>query len=728
METVIIAEKAELADAIAGYFGVTSKERGVIHCGKHTILYSSGHILELCDPEDYNPEHTKWNLDHLPIVNVPWRYKVIKGKEAQYKKICDYLNKASSIIHAGDPDSEGQLLVDEILHHQKINKPVQRVLINDLNPRIVERSFSQLKDNRDFIGLSNAALSRSVGDQLYGYNLTRLYTLLAQKKGYTGTLSVGRVQTPILGLIVARDRLIEGHEKHFYYVIKGEFSIDGITFTGTYQVKENDPKDEKGRLDSKDAATAISEASSGKPARVTSAETKEKREHPPLPYDLLGLQSDAYRKFGLNSKKTLEITQRLREKKLITYNRTDCRYLSEEQHQDAPIVLKTIEDNCPMLGKAAAAADPTIKSKAFNSSKVTAHHGIVPAEGRYAVDTLPNDEKQIYLLIARQYIAQFWPVKVSEVTTVTTQIDNTEHEFKATSTTVISLGWGRLYTNDTDNDEINDTGEEASNNDLRSIARSQTGQCVSAVVHDKETKPPKHYTEATLLKDLRRVAKYVTDPKIAALLLDKDKDSKEEQGGIGTPATRHTFIETLKDRGYITEKKGYLISTELGREFHDVLPSMATGPDMTALWYEQQKQIEQQQMTIDDFIQSLVNQVSSHIEDMKANGLALKANTGPSCPKCEPGHLCRRKGAKGFFWGCTEYPACDATYPDKAGKPNLTPAKSGKETEFKCGECGSALVKRPAKKRGKFWFGCSGYPGCKSTYLEKAGKPVYKQH
>lgn len=731
MERLFIAEKDELANAIADVLGVTKKERGIIYCGNDAIVSTGGHALELYAPEDYNPEHERWNLEHLPIVNIPWKYKVIASKKQKYKLICDCIKQAKIIVHAGDTDPEGQLLVDEILAHQNVTKPVKRILINDNNPRIVRRSLDNMRDNKEFSGLSSAALSRSVGDQLYGFNLTRLYTLMAQAIGGTEVLSVGRVQTPILGLIVARDRLIESHQKQYYYLLKAGFDVSGVQFQALYQTKESDAVDDKGRLTEKSEAEALALECESKRSEIKSVSTKEKRESPPLPYDLLGLQSDAYRKFGHNSKKTLDLTQRLRQKKLITYNRTDCRYLSDEQHEDAPIVLSAITDNAPALAGAASAADTSIKGKAFDSSKVTAHHGIVPGEGRYDIADLPADEQQIYLLIARQYIAQFWPAKVSSITTVILETEGSGHRFKATATTIVDPGWSRLYKNDSDNEDIAEsTQEDDTNANLQKLATDQSGQCVTTTIDNKETKPPSHYTESTLLKDLRRVAKYVKDKKIAALLLEKDKDSKEEQGGIGTPATRHTYIDTLKNRGFISDQKGKLISTDLGRDFHDTLPSMATQPDMTALWYEQQKHIESLDMTLDSFLEGLVAQVSDHIETVKSEGIELKISKAPQCYQCKIGFLRLRKGKNGKFWACLRYPECNATYPDKSGKPDFTPKPKAVLSEHPCKKCGKPLVLRKSKpKKGKkaaAFFGCSGYPDCKTTYFEKNGKPNYE--
>lgn len=627
MNKLFIAEKHDVAKAIADVLGITGKGGGYYECGDSSVTWCAGHMLELCTPEDYNEKHGKWVLKDLPIVNIPWQYKVIRGRGKQLKVIQSLMKQAATIVHAGDTDGEGQLLVDIILKYYHIDKPVKRILINDNNPKIIRRALDNLRDNREFFGLSQSALARSVGDQLYGFNMTRLYTLKVREKGAQGVYSVGRVQTPILGLIVNRDRAIAAHSKHFYYLLKGVFRFDTLTFSALCQAPDDAPTDDKGRVTDSDYLQVVATACTKQPAVIRNADTRGKIEHPPLPYDLLDLQADAFRKFGIKPDKTLALTQRLREKRLITYNRSDCRYLSDEQHDDAPAVLATIARNAPMLAHHSQQADTSIKARCFNSDHVTAHHAIIPTEGRGDIAALSEHEKQLYLLIARAYIAQFWPLKKSNVTTV--MVGCGGHTFKATYTAVIEAGWSQLYKNDTDNDDVHTkASDDASKDNLSVLHKDDQGQCLSADAEQKETKPPKHYTMATLLKDLKHVAKYVKDPKIAQLLRDKDKDKKGEQGGIGTPATRDSFIVKLQERGYIEEKGKHLLSTRLGQAFYDALPEMATQPDMTALWHAQQKDIEAGALATEDFLHALVEDITAHVDEISPGELAIQVEGG----------------------------------------------------------------------------------------------------
>ncbi|MDR0867387.1 MAG: hypothetical protein LBP75_02790 [Planctomycetota bacterium] len=371
---LFIAEKPELARAIADGLGGGKKNQsiGAYECGDDRVTWCYGHMLALCPPEEYDAKYAKWHLADLPFAFIPWRKKAddsgVDSDDANEKRFAEsrlqqldnvlaLIKKADSIVHAGDPDAEGQLLVDEILGRASMasiadSKPVKRVLINDNTPAVVKKSLANLRDNAEFAGLSAAAEARQVGDQLYGFNMTRLYTLTALQAGYAGgTLSVGRVQTPILGLVVRRDREHAGHNKAFYYTVTGDFAVDklgaatalrtatALKFPATYQVADGDAKDEKGRFADEAQANAIVAEVKGKAAQITTAETAEKQLPAPLPYNLLKLQTAAARLYKMKPDTVKDITQTLREKHhLITYNRSDCQYLSEEQHADAPAV------------------------------------------------------------------------------------------------------------------------------------------------------------------------------------------------------------------------------------------------------------------------------------------------------------------------------------------------------------------------------------------------------
>ncbi len=684
-----IAEKHDVAKAIADVLGVTKRGEGHYICGEDKITWCAGHMLELCAPEDYDEKFKRWSLDHLPLVFIPWKYKVINGRAKQLKIIKDLLKEATTVVHAGDSDDEGQLLVDEILTYYKVKLPTRRLLINDNNPKIIKRALETMRDNKEFFGLYQSALARSVADQLYGFNMTRLYTLKAQANGSSGTLSVGRVQTPILGLIVNRDRLIRNHTKEFYYVVNGTFLFSGQSFIASHIPGDDAPVGDNNKISDRNYAENIKHKCVAHTTVVTKYSKGHENKQAPLPYDLLELQVDASRKFGLDPDVVLKITQSLRENhKLITYNRSDCRYLSEEQHADAPNVLAAIRKNANHLSAACDHADSNKKGRAFNSSNVTAHHAIVPTEAEKDIAELTENERKIYLLIARAYIAQFWPERTLEVTKVLLSCEG--ESFSASHTKVVAEGWKQLYTNDADNQEIDDEAADDNTAQIPPLSENDNGQCTSCSIAEKETAPAKHYTMATLLKDLKRVSKYVKDPAIKKLLIDKDKDKKGESGGIGTPATRDSFITKLREREFIVKKGVNLLATPLGESFYDALPQSATQPDLTALWHQQQKDIAAGISTVDAFLQELVRTIASHVTTVK--GSELK-------------------------------PLAGSAQPEK--KQAVT------TSEFLCEQCGKQLIRRSRKQQSgdksapTYWYGCSGYPACKQTYNEANNKPTY---
>ena len=716
---LFIAEKPELGRAIAEGLGGGRTEQGSIRCGEDVVTWCFGHLLTLTDPEDHDPSNKRWSLEQLPM-RWPVEHKPIADKKSQVALIKKLSKKATEIVHAGDPDDEGQLLVDELLAFIGNKKPVKRVLINDMNPKIVRRALSSLRDNEEFYGLYQSALARSVSDQHYGYNLTRAYTLAGRATGGDSVLSVGRVQTPVLGLVVRRDRAHEDHTSSKYWSINGQFLGEGGSFQAKYQPSDDAPVDDKGRVNDSIFAQQVVVDTNDCHADVIDLKTENKTTPPPLPYNLLNLQIDANRKFGFSPDQTLKATQALREKhRLITYNRSDCQYLSDEQHGDAGAVLSAISQTARMLTKGATNADPSVKGRVFNSKNVSAHHAIIPTETIGDLSKLSDAESKLYLLVSRAYVAQFHPHYAYKETTVKLEVNG--HKFHAKSHVQVEEGWKELYRNDKREDDESDDSTATS---LEWVSSISLIRCVESSADEKITKPPKRYTIATLLKDLAQVSKYVQDPRIKALLKAKDAEKKGEHGGIGTPATRSAIIKQLLDRGFITEKGKSVLSTDLGRSFHDKLPESATTPDMTALWHEQQDMIRSGVMSCDEFVDEVAEYVANQVRAVKASvpkGAApIKKSvqgSGITCPICDEGELVKRKGKKGNFWGCNRYPDCKKTCPDAKGKPNLTAkAKPTVEvsTDKLCSQCGKGMVKRESKKvKGTFWWGCSGFPKCK---------------
>lgn len=717
---LFIAEKPELAKAITtGLDGTVQREDGYFKVGDNIVTWAYGHILGLADPEDYDNKFKSWKVEDLPF-NIDinsFKYIPKDSSKKQLKLIVDLINSkdVKSIVNAGDNDEEGQILVDEILAYANNKKIVERVLISDLTEKGVKKALQEIKSNDLFKGLSDSGFSRSQADWLVGLNLTRAYTTLAQAKGYQGVLSVGRVQTPILGLIVARDKEHESHKGSFYYTVKGSFSSSNIIFNANLKLDE--------KITDEDEANKVLNNCKGALGVVLKAINEPKRTNPPLPYNLLDLQAECSKKFGYKPDKTLEITQSLREKhKLITYNRSDCSYLPENLFAEAPATLESIKANLVDFKDFIDGANSSIKSSAWNDENVTAHHGIIPTSQKVKIEDLSKDELNVYTLIARKFVAQFYEPKEYIHTQI--EISIKDNIFTTSSKRTTKQGFEVLFKGELEDDE----NEELENNtNLENISQNVQAICNDINISKEKTKPKPYYTMATLLKDLTSVAKYIKDPEIKKLLVEKDKDKKGENGGIGTPATRSNHIKTLFDRGYIIEDKKAIKSTDTGRKLIELSPDSLTAPDMTALWFEQQKEIQDGKLSKDEFLNNVEEYIKIEIDKIKSSNKFEALVDGIKCPTCEVGVLRKIKNKEGkFFWGCSNYQGdCKTAFPDDKGKPLIL-----KPSGHKCPDCKDGdLIKRKTVKDKKtsYWWGCSNYSkGCKYTTFDEKGKPKKK--
>ncbi|EDK4039556.1 DNA topoisomerase III [Escherichia coli] len=710
---LFIAEKPAVAnDIVKALGGNFTRHDGWFESDNAIVTNCFGHIIESQPPENYNPEYKAWKVETLPLRLYPVKYQPVESAEKQVKTIIELIRRAdvTEIIHAGDPDDEGQLLVDEVLEYAGNTKPVKRVLINDNTLPAVKKALANPKNNRDFRGLYLKALARSVADAIYGLSMTRAYTIPAKTKGYKGVLSVGRVQTPVLGLIVNRTRANKNHKSSFYYTMTGHFQRGADVIRANWKPGEFAPLTDRKLLD-KTWANGTATSLAGKPATVEAAATDDKKTAAPLPFNLVRLQQYMNKKFKMTAQKTLDITQQLREKyKAITYNRSDCSYLSDEQFSEAPQIidaLKSVFDQ-PMD------IDTTRKSKAFNSAKVTAHTAIIPTVSVPDVNALSTDERNVYLAIAQHYLVQFMPEKAYQEVSVAIQCGDESFYARARKTT--DSGFEAFLGVENAGDDEAEVENDDSSFDL--LCKIRTGETVTTkevVVNEKKTTPPPLFTEATLLAALVRVADFVTDPVIKKLLKDKDRDKKDEHGGIGTPATRASILETLKKRNYITLEKGKLIPTDTGYALIDALPDIAVNPDMTALWAEKQTLIENGEMTVEQFVDELYNDLIPMISN--ANSAEIKVSpSAPSgqsqrlsspCPSCGKQIVIRPKS-----YSCT---GCEFKIWNEFSGKKITQAqaekliKSGKTDlikgfKKKSGGTYDAVLVLEDKKTGKLGF------------------------
>lgn len=545
---LFIAEKPELGRAIAeGLDGNYKNGEGHIQKGNNIVTWAFGHILELAKPEEYDEKYKLWKLEDLPLPIKEFKYLPKKESKKQLKIICDLIHndKITSIVNCGDADDEGQILVDEIIQYSKTSKPVFRVLINDLTPKAVKEEIAKIKPNADFKGMSERGFARSQADWIVGINLTRAYTIMARKNGYEGVLSVGRVQTPILSLIVNRDKEFENFKSIDYYSLLGDFKINNNTIKARLKTED--------KILDENLAKEIKESCENQNAKIN-LKIENKKEYPPLPYNLLVLQAECAKLFGFSPDKTLEITQNLREKhKAITYNRSDCQYLPETMFEQAPNILNIIKENLNSndeIQALIASSDLTIKSKAFNDANISAHYGIIPTQNKIS-SQLTQDELVVYNLIAKRFIIQFFHPREYQTTTINLEVN--QRIFTATQNKTTKSGFRSLWQN-IDSEEEQENNENDIN-DLSILKNGDIAKCSLIQIEKKQTKPRPYYTMTTLLKDLNSVAKYVSDERIKKLLIEKDKDKKGESGGIGTPATRSNHIKTLIEREYIEVSK-----------------------------------------------------------------------------------------------------------------------------------------------------------------------------
>ncbi|MBU2871104.1 DNA topoisomerase III [Colwellia sp. E2M01] len=613
-----IAEKPSLGRAIAAALPKPQKNHKthIELANGDVVSWCIGHILAQADPEDYDAELKKWRMENLPIVPEQWQLKPISRTRSQLTVLRGLVKKADEIIHAGDPDREGQLLVDEVIDYLKVAKTkkanIKRLLISDLNLAAVKRALNSLKPNSEFIPLSISALARSRADWLYGINLTRAYTLQGQKTGYHSVLSVGRVQTPLLGLVVRREQEIANFVSKPFYQVQAHIALnqdETIAFTAKWQPSENCKPycDEEGRVLVKSLAENVVKRIENQPASVDNLISDEKKQAAPLPFNLSQLQISAAKQFSMNAKLVLDVCQSLYEKhKLITYPRSDCQYLPKEQLKQAKGIVNTLAQSSLPCNKPAQDANTALVSKAWNDSKITAHHAIIPTEKSPENVSLNTFEKNIYLLIVRQYLIQFYPAYIYQQTKVTLLIAG--GKFISQAKTEKQLGWKALFPQSKKSQTVktNTQGKEQEvEQSLPPLTQGQVLHCQHGELVEKQTSPPQSFTDATLLAAMTGIARYVNDPEIKKVLKDTD--------GLGTDATRAGIIDLLFKRDFLKRQGKSIIATEVGVALINALPEMATLPDMTAQWEATLTAISEKKASYTSFMQPLTHTVTDMV-------------------------------------------------------------------------------------------------------------------
>lgn len=633
---LVIAEKPVLGKAIADALpGTATMKNGCIYKGDYIVTWVFGHMLSLKEPEDYDIGYKSWNINSLPIFFKDWQVKIGKdgnlnkgqiSKSQRVNQIGNLLKQADEVIHAGDPDDEGQLLIDELLRWFNYKGIVKRLDTANTTLVAMKKALSHMTDNKPHEPYGWSAYARSVADLMVGINMSRLFSCKNQT-----LLTIGRVQTPTLGLVVNRDLAIEGHHKQKYYTIACDINFNNDTVQADFIPAKTDSNLVDGHILSKEYAEQICNRLKRQTLKNINITKKIVYEAPPLPFNLVKLQTYCSGKFGYSPQQVLDITQSLRENhKAITYNRSDCQYLSEEHYKEAPVTMKAVIMNICYKPKS---LDMNLKSKCFDSSKISAHFAIIPTNQKVNLDKLSEAEKNVYLAICKYYIAQFMPKAKKEQTNLSIELGNGE-AIKAVSTVIIEQGYRSIF---------NEAEKDKASNLSKIPEGIYSGKITDTDIAEKETKPPSRYTKASLNEDMTCISKYVKDPKIKQLLLSKDEGKEGERGSIGTSATRSGIIESLVKRGFLREDGKKVISTALGRELYRILPDEIKKADMTAEWWSIQEEIQNGTVNYNKLIDSVYDTIKHIVANVdnypvvNSSIIAIKKKGGAvigKCPRC----------------------------------------------------------------------------------------------
>ncbi len=668
---VCIAEKPSVAKDIARILGATSAHNGYMEGNGYQVTWTFGHLCTLKEPNDYTDLWKHWSLSALPMIPPRFGIKLIDddGIKRQFAVIEKLMQSADSIVNCGDAGQEGELIQRWVMQKAGAKCPVKRLWISSMTDEAIREGFNKLKDQSEYQPLYIAGLSRAIGDWLLGMNATRLYTL---KYGQNRqVLSIGRVQTPTLALIVNRQKEIDSFEPEPYWVLATVYR--DTTFTAT-----------KGKFTTKEEGEAAFSTIADKPFTVTAVQKKNGTEAPPRLFDLTSLQVECNRKFSYSAETTLKIIQGLYERKLTTYPRVDTQYLSDDIYPKCPSILSGISKQYgplmqPLMGKKL-----TKSKRVFDTSKVTDHHAIIPTG--VPATSLTDLERNVYDLIARRFIAVFYPDCKFSTTTVLGNVEDIE--FKVNGKEILSPGWRAVYAqptsqtatptpNTTSEDDDHNKGDEERT--LPTFVKGESGPH-TPTLSEKWTTPPKYYTEATLLRAMETAGKFVEDETLRAAL---------KENGIGRPSSRAGIIETLFKRHYIRRERKNLVATATGIELIDIIhEELLKSCELTGIWEKRLRDIEHKKDDAADFINGLKQQVTEIVndvlrdntnrrvtiltdEDLKKKKKTTKKKTttakadnkktddsiiGTTCPICGKGTIIKGKTAYGCSnWrnGCT---------------------------------------------------------------------------
>lgn len=596
---VCITEKPSVAKDIAQILGAEHRHQGYYEGNGYQVTWTFGHLCTLKEPHDYTEQWRRWSLGSLPMIPQRFGIKLIddEGIKRQFNVIETLIQCADEVINCGDAGQEGELIQRWVMQKAKCNKPIKRLWISSLTDESIREGFKSLKPQIDFDSLYYAGLSRAIGDWVLGMNATRLYTLkYAQNRN---VLSIGRVQTPTLALIVSRQREIDNFTPEDYWEIKTIYR--NTTFNST-----------KGKYKSEEEANAVIEQIKSAPLCITSITTKKGKEAPPRLFDLTSLQVECNKKYSFSAEETLRYIQSLYEKKVTTYPRVDTTYLSDDIYPKIPGILEKLTPYMNFVQPILDGNKIPKSKKVFDNSKVTDHHAIIPTNVEPQRVPLTREEKLVYDLIARRFISVFYPDCEFSSTTVMAEINNAE--FKATGRQILKNGWRELYLKDKNNEEKND---DEGNLSMPQFTEGESGPHEPSLLK-KQTQPPKYFTEGTLLRAMETAGKLVEDDELREAM---------KENGIGRPSTRAAIIETLFKRQYIKKVKKNLQATQAGIALIDTInEELLKSAKLTGLWENKLRKIEKKEYSAADFINELKEMVGKIVMDV------LKDNSHNSIP------------------------------------------------------------------------------------------------
>ncbi|EPL0321209.1 DNA topoisomerase III [Pseudomonas aeruginosa] len=660
---LFLCEKPSQGKDIGRILGATQRGEGCLSGSGVTITWCIGHLVEAAAPEVYDAALKRWSLEQLPIIPQQWRVEVKPKTATQFKVVKALLAKATHLVIATDADREGELIARAIIDLCGYRGPIERLWLSALNDASIRTALGKLRPSSDTLPMYYSALARSRADWLVGMNLSRLFTLLGRQAGYDGVLSVGRVQTPTLKLVVDRDREIAAFKSAPFWAIDVSLSTEGQAFSAQW-VAPDGCTDDAGRcLQQPVAQQAALQIRVADNTQVVSVETERVREGPPLLFDLSTLQEVCSKQLGLDVQETLQIAQALYEThKATTYPRSDSGYLPESMFAEVPAVLDSLLKTDPSLRPIMSQLDRSQRSRAWNDGKVTAHHGIIPTLEPANLSPLSEKELAVYRLIRAHYLAQFLPHH---------EFDRTVAEFScgqqmlvATGKQVVVKGW-RLVLAEPQADEDGD--DAARSQVLPPLRGGLACQVAEVEIKALKTMPPKPYTQGELVKSMKGIARFVTDPRL--------KQKLKDTTGIGTEATRANIISVLIARGYIVKKGRSIRASDAAFTLIDAVPAAIADPGTTAVWEQALDMIEAGQLTLDVFLSKQAAWISQLIAQYGSMSLSIKLPHGPACPQCGAATR-QRTGKSGPFWSCSRYPDCKGTLPVESGTPKRGASRS----------------------------------------------------